>query len=149
LKSAGFWVGFLILVFACVLFGNSLSYEYYSKYGPGPGMFPLWLSGSLIVLSLIHIGQSMKKTLDFVPMLFPKGKELTNVLEIIGSIILFIIIAPFAGYIVANIVLLIILFMRKYKWYWGVAISIGVTLVLFVVFQFILQVPLPVGIFGW
>ena len=91
----------------------------------------------------------MKKTPNLVPALFPKGKELTNVLEIIGSIVLFIIMAPFTGYVVANIVLLVILFMRKYKWYWGVAISVGITVVLFVLFQFILQVPLPVGIWGW
>jgi hypothetical protein len=131
------------------MFTSSFSYEYYSKYGPGPGLFPLWLSGTLMILTLVFMRQSLKNAVDPKTKFLPKRKELINVLEIVGSIILFIIIVPYTGYIVADILMLLILFIREFKWYSGLAISTLITLILYVVFQVMLQVQLPVSIFGW
>jgi putative tricarboxylic transport membrane protein len=148
LKNAGVWVGICILVFAGTIFWQSLSYDYYGDYGPGPGLFPLWLSGTLIVLTLLYIGESLKKEIILLTDILPKGKSLWNVLSIIASLIIFLFLVPYTGYTIAGIVMLFILFLREYKWYWGLGISAVVTLIVFFAFHSLLNIPLPVSSFG-
>jgi len=148
LKNAGVWVGLVILIIAGTLFWQSLSYDYYSNYGPGPGLLPLWLSGFLILLSLLYIVESIRKERIKLSDIFPKGAGLRKVASIFAAFIVFLIIIPYTGYTIASIVMLFILFFREYKWYWGLGISVAVTLAIFYVFQSLLNVPLPENVFG-
>jgi len=141
-------VGFLILIFAGTLFFQALSYDYYSDYGPGPGLFPLWLSGLLIVLSIAYIIDCYKKNIIQLKDVLPKGEGLRKIILIMVSLVVFYILAPYTGYSVAGIIMLMILFIKEYKWYWGLGISVVVTFVLFYTFYSVLNVPLPVNSFG-
>lgn len=149
MKNAGVWVGCFILVFALLIFTSSLSYEYYGSVGPGPGLLPLWLSGALVVLSILYIIESVIKNKITFSDIFPKGKELWKPLLFIFSFILFIVIVPFTGFCIAGITMLTIVFLPSYKWYVGLGISTVVTLFLFVVFYNLLKIPLPVNSLGW
>ena len=148
MKNAGALVGFLILIFAGTLFFQALSYDYYSDYGPGPGLFPLWLSGLLIVLSIAYIIDCYKKNIIQLKDVLPKGEGLRKIILIMVSLVVFYILAPYTGYSVAGIIMLMILFIKEYKWYWGLGISVVVTVVLFYTFYSVLNVPLPVNSFG-
>jgi len=148
MKNAGALVGFLILIFAGTLFFQALSYDYYSDYGPGPGLFPLWLSGLLIVLSIAYIIDCYKKNIIQLKDVLPKGEGLRKIILIMVSLVVFYILAPYTGYSVAGIIMLMILFIKEYKWYWGLGISVVVTFVLFYTFYSVLNVPLPVNSFG-
>jgi len=148
MKNAGALVGFLILIFAGTLFFQALSYDYYSDYGPGPGLFPLWLSGLLIVLSIAYIIDCYKKNIIQLKDVLPKGAGLRKIILIMVSLVVFYFLAPYTGYSVAGIIMLMILFIREYKWYWGLGISVVVTGVLFYTFYSVLNVPLPVNSFG-
>jgi putative tricarboxylic transport membrane protein len=149
LKKAGVWSGIFILLFGCFFFWLSLSLKYTSSLGPGPGLFPLWLSAILIVLSLLYIVESIKlEGISIIDML-PKGRGMGNIVSIVASLVVFVIIVSFTGFIIAGTVLLFILFVREYKWYWGLALSFTITAITFVVFQILLEVPLPVNDLGF
>jgi hypothetical protein len=149
MRKAGVWMGILLLIWSVVAFKVSSSYVYYSKYGPGPGLFPLWISGIFIVISVLYIIESIRKEGVSVNEVLPKGKDLNYILKIMGSIALFIILAPYAGYSIASIVMLFVLFYGKYKWYSGLGIAIVTTVILFLIFQTYLRIPLPLNALGW
>jgi putative tricarboxylic transport membrane protein len=149
MRKAGVWMGIILLLLSIATFTISLSYGYYSKYGPGAGLFPLWISGIFIIISLLYIVESIRKEGVSIQEVLPKGKDLNYILKIMVSIALFIIIAPYAGYNVASIVMLFILFYGKYSWYAGLGIAFVTTLILFFVFETYLRIPLPLNSFGW
>lgn len=123
--------------------------DYYSDYGPGPGLLPLWTGASSMVLSLIYLGVAIKKDILLLSEVLPKGEGARNVLTCMGSLIIFMVIVPFAGFLIGSAFTLFILFLRGYKWPWALGLSVSVALVIFGVFDVLLQVPLPVNEFGW
>lgn len=150
MKNYGMWVGICILLFAGFIFWGSLSLPYYGQYGPGPGLFPRWLSILLALFAIIYIIDCLMKDnkITFADVM-PKGKVLFRVLSVAGSIFLFILIAPFVGYIIAGILVTMILLLPDFKWYSSLAISATVTLALFLVFKTLLDIPLPANIWGF
>lgn len=148
-NNIGVWFGIFILLLGCTLFWKSLSLDYKSSIGPGPGFFPLWLSGVLIIISLLYIVESIKKEVILISEIFPKGKGLWNVITILFSSVIFMIVVSFAGFVIAGTLLMFMLLVREYKWYRALGISLVITIITFVVFQTLLDVPLPVNEFGF
>lgn len=149
MKNAGFVIGVVILLFASLILWQSFSLEYYSELGPGPGLLPLWLSAFLIILSLLFMAKSLKKSIILFSEILPRGRGLGNILTIIGAVIFFIIVAPMAGFTAAGILMLSFILLRDYKWYMALAVSSTVTVSLFYIFKFFLNVPLPVNALGF
>ncbi|RDU38126.1 hypothetical protein DRW41_00720 [Neobacillus piezotolerans] len=149
MKNIGLYVSLLFLIIGGIVLMQSLSLNYYSEFGPGPGLLPIWISGLMIVLSIINIFSSLKKDAIKLADVMPKGEGLKNVLLTVGTLLLFIITVPYIGFCIASFLMLFLLFLRGYKWYIGVGLSAGITLLVFWVFGSILNVPLPVNSFGW
>ena len=148
MKNAGVWMGGFLLVCAGLMFKLSLGYGYYEKYGPGAGLFPLWISVGLMLLAVLYIVESIKDHSNSFEKIFPTGRELVYMITVVASISLFILVIDYTGYILAATLMLIILFRRDYKWYWGLGLSVVTSLCLYLVFQVFLKIPLPQGIFG-
>jgi putative tricarboxylic transport membrane protein len=148
-KNLGIYISIFFLIVSGLIFFESLSLEYYSDYGPGPGLLPLWTSGIIIVLSLLYLVFSIKKDIIDISAVLPKGEGFTNILITMGTLILFIVVVPFTGFFLGSILLLIILFKRGYNWYWSIGLSLVVAVIIFYVFGYLLQVPLPTNKFGW
>ncbi|ALS20516.1 MULTISPECIES: tripartite tricarboxylate transporter TctB family protein [Paenibacillus] len=148
-QNAGVWGGLVLLIYAGVLFVESLSLRYYTAYGPGPGFFPIWLNGVLIILALGYIWLSLRKEVILFKDIFPKGKDLKNVLSVPVSILIFMLIVNTTGFVIGCTVLLFLVLVRQYKWNLALGISLTTSVVLFVVFVTLMEVPLPVNIFGW
>lgn len=123
--------------------------DYYSEYGPGPGLLPLWVSVLIFLLSVIYLVTGLKKEKIPFSRVFPKGEGLVNVLVSIGSLILFIVIAPLWGFLIGSTISLFLLFIRGYKWYWSLGLSVSLASIVFWVFGIFLKVPLPVNALGW
>lgn len=146
--NAGVWAGIVILLISLVILFQSFEHPYSSELGPGPGFFPVWLSGILLVLSLFYMNESINgENAGREPM--PKGESLKKILFILTSLIIFVILLPFVGFILAGTIFLFILLFRHYKWYTNVSISFGISLFLFWLFGSVLSVSLPVNGFGW
>jgi hypothetical protein len=146
--NVGVAVGLCIFVFAALIFYQSFDFSYYSEFGPGPGFFPLWLSGLLMVLSAVHIWHSLKKNPVFFKDVLPKSRELKILGKIAASVILFVVIVPVTGFTLASTLILFLLFYPELKWYTALGASVATTAVVFVTFQVLLHIPLPVSAIG-
>lgn len=147
--NAGVWMGILIFGWAGTCFYQSLSYGYYGKYGPGPGLLPMWIFGLLMLLSLGFIVDSVKQKVSSIKDLLPKGNGLKQVISIFVSVTIFIIAAPHTGFSIASVFMLVILLAPAYKWYLNLCISVLTTAIIFYVFDKLLSVPLPVNSMGF
>ncbi|KQL43542.1 hypothetical protein AN963_29290 [Brevibacillus choshinensis] len=146
--NANAWAGVFLLLVAIVFLIKSFSYAYSSEVGPGPGFFPIWLSGALLVLAVIYIISSMRsESSDKVT--FPSGKSLKSVLFLLCSMILFVALLPYLGFIACSTLFLFALLYKAYKWYINLLTSAGVSVLLYVVFAIVLEVQLPVSALGW
>ncbi|WP_053365774.1 tripartite tricarboxylate transporter TctB family protein [Bacillus sp. FJAT-27245] len=149
MKNIGLYVSLLFLTIGGIVLIQSLSLNYYSEFGPGPGLLPMWISGLMIILSIINIFSSLKKDAIKFADVMPKGEGLKNVLLTAGTLLLFIVTVPYIGFVLASFLMLFLLFLRGYKWYIGMGLAAGIALFVFWLFGSILSVPLPVNSFGW
>jgi putative tricarboxylic transport membrane protein len=144
----GLWAGIFLLIFSLVFLMQSLSFPFSIAGEPGPGFFPVWLSGILLILSFIYIYQSIKsKDVEGEPL--PKGKALKKIVFILSYMILYMMVVSFLGFILASTMFLFVLLCRDYKWYLNLGISAGASIFLFLLFHSVLNVSLPINGFGW
>lgn len=146
--NANAWAGIALLVMAIVFLVKSFNYAYSSELGPGPGFFPFWLSAALLVLSVIYIVSSVR-TGSAAKVSMPSGKALKGVLFLLGCMVLFVVLLPNLGFIVSSTLFLFALLYKAYKWYINLLTSAGVSVFLYVLFDTVLEVRLPVGVLGW
>lgn len=149
MKKAGVWAGIITLIYASVILQQSLSLEYTTRLGPGPGFFPLWLSGILLVLTLCYIVDSLRHDVVKISEILPGGKASQNIISTVAGLILFPVVVPYLGFVVSATLLQFIMFIRDFKWYTALSISLAVSVIILLVFQSLLGVSLPVNDFGW
>lgn len=147
--NAGTWTGIFLLLFSFVLLYQSFAFSYSDEYGPGPGFFPVWLSGSLLILSLLYIYESIRTHDSAQEPVMPRGEGLKKNLFVAFSLIMFVVLLNFAGFVLSGVIFLYILLYKAYRWYISAGISLGVTLFVFWLFSSIFGIPLPVNGFGW
>jgi len=144
---AGFWGGITVLATGVIFFFYSTIYPYISEYGPGPGMFPLWLSGLLVLLSGFYIVASLKGEDSSDKM--PDRKGMLNMLFLILCMALFVIFLPVLGFNLCASLTLFALLFKAYPWHVNLAISIGSSVSIYVIFSILLGVQLPVNALGF
>lgn len=150
-KNAEIYLNLFFILFGGVVFGLSSGMRYYSEFGPGPGLLPLWTSGLIILFGIVNLIKTIKankESMSFASIL-PKGSGLINLLVTLGALLFFIVIVNFVGFVISSVLMLFALFSRGYKWYWGLGLSILVTGIIYVVFVTLLSVPLPLNSFGF
>ncbi len=112
---------------------------------PGPGFLPFGLGIILIILSLALIFQRREKDRTPVPF-WPKGTWLRPVL----GVVIFALYAFLAGRLgfIATTFLFLVLWMgiiERIRWISILALSSIVTVAVYVIFGYLLEVPLPPG----
>ena len=115
---------------------------------PGPGFLPFGLAIILIILSLALILKSWKKESGSVPF-WPKRSWLRPLLGV-GIFLLYAFILGPLGFIFTTFLFLILWMwiIERTHWVTILAISVGVTGVLYFIFEYFLEVPLPAGLLG-
>ena len=141
-SKSGIWAGVVILCLAIFSLVISFQYSYSGIIGPGPGFFPIWLSVSLIILSILYIYESIKGK-NVSEEEWPTGQSLKQILFIIMSLVLFLLLFVLCGFLVAGIIFLTVLFYKEYKWFVTASLSVGITLFIYVMFNIVLKVHLP------
>lgn len=141
-SKSGIWAGIVILCLAIFSLVISFQYSYSGIVGPGPGFFPMWLSISLIILSILYIYESVKGK-NVSEEEWPTGHSLKQILFIIMSLVLFLVLFVLCGFLFAGIIFLIVLFYKEYKWFVTASLSVGITLFIYVMFNIVLKVHLP------
>lgn len=149
MKKAGVWAGIALLAFAATIFYQSLSLDYSTPLGPGPGFFPRWLSGLLIALTLVYIASELRNSTIAISEVFPSGEALGKTLAMLGGLIVFMLIVSYAGFVISGSILMTAMLIKDFKWHTALAISLAVSVSLLFLFQTLLGVTLPVNDFGW
>lgn len=147
--NLGVCLSAVILFFGIAIFTQSTKMTYWSGYGPGDGFVSLWASGFLMFFATISLYQSAKETGIKLSEVLPKGKGLYNLLITWAGLLFFVVFAQKFGFTITASVMMFFLYTRGYKWHHAIALSLIVTIVCYVVFKTILQVPLPLNEFGW
>ena len=149
MKALKLGIGLVIVVFGALVFVQSFSFHYYTKYGPGSGFFPIWMSGALLVLSLVFIVESILGKDAKGEEVIPKGSSRAYILATVAGVALFILLVPSLGFTIPCAIMLFLMLIGFYSWYLSIPLALVSSLVLFVVFQSLLGLSLPVNAFGF
>ncbi len=140
--NAQFVAGSCLLLFSMAFLREAMRYKYSGSLGLGPGFFPMWLCCILTVLSLVYIGMSFKEK-GVTKKIMPNAVSQRNIMLILVSMLSFVVLLNYFGFIISSTLFLMVLFYGSYKWYIGLGISLTVSLFLFWLFQIILEIQLP------
>jgi hypothetical protein len=115
---------------------------------PGPGFFPFGLGIILILLSFALIFRHWER--DSAPAPFWPGRAWLRPLLGVAILVFYALVIGFIGFLPTTFIFLII-WMRvieRLRWRTILSISIGTTVALYLIFSFLLEVPLPQGFLG-
>jgi len=138
--------GLAVFILAAGMFAMSLSMDYYTRTGPGPGFFPLWGSGILGVLSILYMIVGWREKLEAG--VLPKGKHALYAVSILAGVLLFMVLANWIGFLLSCAVMTFVVLCFHYRLWVAALISLAVAAILQTVFELVLSIPLPDGIFG-
>ncbi len=147
-QNAGIWFGLAFLAWSVLFFKMSFDISYYSKLGAGPGMYPRWLSGISICIALLYIWQSRTMQVFRFGNSFPGKQELLNVASVFISCLVFIFLLDRVGFNLAGTLLLFVMFVRQYKLWQALLLSMAITFAHYFVFKICFSVPLPEKFLG-
>jgi putative tricarboxylic transport membrane protein len=131
----------LFILFGAFLIFESRKYSMGTIDNPGPGFLPFLLGIAIVSMSIVLLIRVWKKmkTQDQTTS-WPERKGLIRISLIFIVILLFTALLETTGYI------LLLRPVGKQKWLWTLLISIGATLVSYLLFDRWLMLPLPRGI---
>jgi len=61
IRKGDFWSGLFLAGLGAYIVHQALGWEYKGEAGPGPGFFPVWYGGAMIVLSLLLVAGAVLK----------------------------------------------------------------------------------------
>ncbi len=145
-RSVEMGVSVAMAVFALIVIAGSLQVGIgWGAEGPKAGFVPFYVGLLILGSSLVNFGTLVAERSD--RRLFAEWGQLGKVMSVLVPTAVYVALVPWIGIYAAS-TLLIALFMRwlgHYGWGLVAAISLGVPLVTFVVFEKWFLVPLPKG----
>ncbi len=131
-----------------------LVYSLYSHYQVdvawklSPYLFPVFISILFILVSVSMFLQGLKTGEE--PRQNEEGKEsFRKVAGFIGLVIVYYILLPYLGFLITDTLMLFffLLYLGVRPWWKGMIFSVSLTIIIYVVFQVLLNVRLPQGMF--
>jgi hypothetical protein len=145
-RSVEIGVAAAVALFALIIIWGSIQVGIgWGAEGPKAGFFPFYVGLLILLSTAINFAQIMRAPSEGG--LFADWGQLRQVLSVLVPTTIYVALVPWIGIYVAS-VLLIAVFMKwlgRYGWAMVAAVSIGVPLVTFVVFEKWFLVPLPKG----
>jgi putative tricarboxylic transport membrane protein len=140
---------FLFLIAALVAVWRSLGFPPGPPDAPGPGVVPLWLAVILAVISLILLIRGFRKVASPAAK-SDAGTDNLRLALLIAALAVYAFFMPLMGFIVSTTLLslaaLHVFGHRGALHAW--AYSLGISFVLYLLFQKLMNVPLPSGWLG-
>ena len=145
-------IGLFLILFAAVVLWHVQSFPSLDNGYPGPALFPSVLAVLFILCGIGLIIQGIRHREKLLK--FETGSltlsGLLNILFVLGTIVCYIFLAEYIGFLIfSSVVLLILMKWLKVKTLSSIVMSAGVTLVIYLLFAKVLLVPLPWGLWGW
>jgi len=147
LRSAEIGIALVFLVLAAlVIFDSVRQGARWLEEGPQPGYFPFYLGVIIAAASAVTLARALMMPAERNKAFVQVG-QLKLVLSVLVPSAVYVALVGWLG-IYVSAVLFVALFMRwlgKYPWWKVVAVSVGHSIVLFLIFEVWFLVPLPKG----
>lgn len=142
--------GIILFLFGLYVFVESWNLAYTLNRIPGPGFMPKWVSLFIMILAIVPIVKSFRQGESDEKQPFNKP-ELKNAGVIVGSAIMAIVLSRVLGLCLAIGLMCgaIAKFTGPTSWKKVIGITVATPVGAFLIFDVILGVPLPRGIFGF
>jgi putative tricarboxylic transport membrane protein len=116
---------------------------------PGPGIYTLFVGSLLVIASIGSIVTDLLKP-PRGKLILPKGRELGRVLIVTGASVAYVLLLPYAGHLLSAIMLVFFVLhtMGLTSWPMKIGFTIAIALGSYYLFDILLMVPLPRGIFS-
>ncbi len=139
---------FLLLLGIAVMYYAIVDLKLGTITQPGPGLFPFISGGGIAILSLIWLLTNLKSIQPHEPLW--KKEELRAPLLAVIIIVAYTALMDQLGYILSTILFLVAwqVFIEREKWLKIAMITVIGTAVMYLLFSYLLSVPLPEGIFS-
>jgi len=138
-------VTLLIALFGAIVIAGSLKAGVnWGAEGPRAGFFPFYIGIFIVASSAINLWNGLREGDDG---LFAEWGQLRQVMSVVIPTAIYVSVMPFTGLYVASAVF-IAWFMRwlgKYPWLTVLAVSLGMPVITYFIFERWFLVPLPKG----
>ena len=145
-------IGLFLILSAAVVLWHVQGFPSLDNGYPGPALFPSVLAVLFILcgIGLIIQGVRQREKLLKLDTGTLRLSGSLNIFFVLGTIVCYILLAETIGFLIFSfMVLLILMKWLKVKTLSSIAMSIGVTLIIYLLFAKVLLVPLPWGLWGW
>ena len=137
--------GYVLLAIGVITAWSSTSLSMGKASRPGPGFLPFGLALILSILAIALILENRKKG-ESAAAFWPERTWLRPLLGV-AIFLLYAFVLGILGFIPTTFLFLIVWMgvIERIRWFTLLTISIAVTAVLFFIFEYFLEVPLPAG----
>jgi hypothetical protein len=142
--------GLLIWIVVAGLIGFTRGLPYIQEGAPGPRFMPVVLAVCLGILNVLYFADLFFSK-RAKPLVMPCLSELVGPAAYVLLGLSMIVLWERLG-VVATVLLVSVIelkFMERYPWGKSILVGVLISLTTWMIFQFILGVPLPAGIFAW
>ena len=151
MNKSSLWAGLFLIGLGFAITRQALHLDYIDEYGPGPGFFPFWIGVCLMALSTLFVVLSV-----FRPALPHTEEQATwtetaRAIGIWGGFMMAIALLKTLGFFVTFVLLavfLVFVVSRRSLWV-ALTVGLGGALGFYVLFVVALDVPIPVGPWGF
>jgi len=152
MRKADLITAIVLLLFSAFVIWESSGMDLYVEFAPGYGFLPFWLGILMAILSiLLFVDAWRRPAARDEPAPFPSRQALINIVLILIGLGMYAFLMEIAGYILDTVLLVLLLLgvVEKEKWATTLIVAVVITAALYVIFQVLLGVNLPKGIFGF
>ena len=144
--------GVLFMFFGLLVTWESRKLKYWAEFGPGPGFFPLWLGIVICITAFFILYQTFRQEGGNVEKerFFAGWEEARRPIFAAAAFSAFIFLVRFTGFYIgaAFFIAFIVGFVERRSWVTVAAVTILSLAAFFYVFDYLLQVQLPVAFFS-
>ena len=145
-RRGDFWSGLALAALGAYILSEASRWTYMGEDGPGPGFFPMWYGGAMVVLSLLLVAGTVLKGAG--PGKAPSIPELRRALTCWAAFAACIALMKVLGFMVAFAILswFIVAVMARQPQKVALPVAIVGPVIFYVLFDLALDVQLPAGI---
>lgn len=148
-RNGDFWSGLALAGLGTYIVSEARGWAYKGEDGPGPGFFPLWYGGVMIVLSLALVAGALLRRPPAGAPTAVRWRDLGRALGCWAAFVACIALMKVVGFAIAFALLawFIIAVMARRPQGIALAVAIGGAIGFYVLFEMALDVALPKGMF--
>ena len=148
MKKANIAASVIGMAFSAYTFIVTFTFKQFENVPIGPDFFPRWLSiGLFICCFILFLENIASKSTKPSPTLNPKNKDMQRLLKGLACTIIYVVLWNYVGFLIATplLILAIEFLLGSRKPGHMILYAVGLTVVIFLVFKFLLGIEMPLG----